>query len=145
MALGFIKGTGQSGVTPETKSSLEAKVLQYKAYEDSNTGIIQFIKDSVYLNMDPQSVPTKTYTIFVDTIGTDQLNANKSGFYYSNFRSTEEDYAAYRGILGTNLEDRFIDELTNVSYYEIQHPDGESSPSGRPWPTGWRIITTTGS
>lgn len=118
MALGFIKGTGQSGVTPETKSSLEAKVLQYKAYEDSNTGIIQFIKDSVYLNMDPQSVPTKTYTIFVDTIGMDQLNANKSGFYYSNFRSTEEDYAAYRGILGTNLEDRFIDELTNVSYYE---------------------------
>lgn len=117
MAFGFIKSKGGAPqVSPVDKTYLESKTLQYKAYDESNKAITDYIKNSVYLNIDPKAVPTKTYRIFIAPTSENKDSLSKTGFYYSSAVPESTDYDALKNIIGINLNDKYVDELIPVSY-----------------------------
>lgn len=117
LAFGLIKSKGgASQVSPVDKAYLESKTLQYRAYDETNKAITEYINNSVYLNIDPKSVFTKTYTIYVAPIVENMDIMSKAGFYYANAVPEKADYDIYKNIIGENIRDKYIDELVPVSY-----------------------------
>lgn len=96
------------------KEDLNSSIEELSLLLDEQTHMLEH---DIYLNMNPELVPTSIYTVFIDTTDSLSPNQNNIGYFYSRHRLTESDYSAIKKIIGNSkLENREIDNLISQTY-----------------------------